>query len=89
MALGAASADVKRLVVGRCMLMVLAGLACGMAVAVAVARMVTSVLAETTAPDPVVLPAVACVLFLVGLAASYLPARRATQVDPVVALVCE
>jgi predicted permease len=89
MALGAQRSDVLRDVLRRGMKLTIAGLVAGIAGAFAVTRLVSSMLVNVDAADPVTFAAVAVFLALVALAASYVPARRATQVDPMVALRCE
>ncbi len=89
MALGAERGDVLRDVLRRGMKLTFAGLAAGIAGAFAVTRLVSSMLVNVDAADPVTFAAVAVFLALVALAASYVPARRATRVDPMVALRCE
>ena len=89
MALGARPNDVLRDVLLRGMKLTIAGLAAGIAGAFAVTRLVSSMLVNVGAADPVTFGAVAVFLALVALAASYVPARRATKVDPMVALRCE
>ena len=86
MALGAQSWDVLRLVVSRSMLWTLAGVVIGLAGAVGLTRVLVKLLYGVTPTDPLVLGGVSLVLFLVSLLASYVPARRATAVDPLVAL---
>jgi putative ABC transport system permease protein len=86
MALGARGADVLGLVVRRGMLLALAGVAMGIAGALGVTRFVSSLLYGVKPTDPVTFAAVALILGAVAFAASYLPARRATKVDPMVAL---
>jgi putative ABC transport system permease protein len=81
-ALGARAGDVLRLVVGGGLRFALAGVAVGIAIALAVAKWVTPLLFNVSARDPLIYGAVALVLFLVAAVASYLPARRATRVDP-------
>jgi predicted permease len=66
-----------------------AGLAIGVTIAMAVGRFVQPLLFETAARDPVVLGSVAALLLVVAIAATLLPARRATRVDPLVALRTE
>jgi putative ABC transport system permease protein len=86
MALGAQPSDVRRLVVSQALGMGLAGLGLGLAGALAVARLLGSLLFSVSANDPVTFAGVCGLLLLVVLAAAYLPARRATRVDPMVAL---
>jgi putative ABC transport system permease protein len=86
MALGAMPLDVLRLVLRRGLLLTGIGLALGLGGALALGRVVQSLLFDTDASDPLTLAAVALLLVLVALLASYLPARRATRVAPLVAL---
>ncbi len=86
MALGASPADVSRLVLREGMLLAGAGVALGLAVAIAATRLLTSVLFEVKPSDPMTYAGVAALLGIVALAASYIPARRAAKVDPLVAL---
>ena len=86
MALGAARRNVLGMVVGQGMLLTLAGVAVGTVVAVGVTRYLGSLLFQVHGGDPVTMFAVATLLLLVALAASYIPARRATHVDPMIAL---
>lgn len=85
-ALGAQSRDVLKLVLGRGVRLVLIGVVVGAAGAVASTRLVSSLLFGVSALDPLVFAMAAALLALVGISASYLPARRATAVDPIVAL---
>jgi putative ABC transport system permease protein len=85
-ALGAQSRDVVRLVLGRGVRLVLIGVVVGTAGAVASTRLVSSLLFGVSALDPIVFAMAATLLALVGVSASYLPARRATAVDPIIAL---
>jgi len=86
MALGASPAALLRSVVRGGLVLALAGIAVGLAGAMAAARLVRALLFGVSATDPVTYVAVAGVLGLVVLLASYLPARRAASADPLVAL---
>ncbi len=86
MALGAARRDVLRLVVGQGMALALIGVGIGLAAAFGFSRFVSSLLFEVKPSDPATYTTVSLVLSAVTLLASYLPARRATKVDPMVAL---
>ena len=88
-ALGAGRGGVLRLVVGRVALLAALGAALGLAGALAATRTLRQLLFEVGPSDPVALAGSAAVLVLVTLAAAWLPARRATRVDPVVALRSE
>ena len=86
MALGATMGDVLKLVMGEGMKLVAPGTVIGLAGAIALTRLVDHLLFEITATDPVTLAAVTVLLTLVAALACWFPARRATVVDPVVAL---
>jgi predicted permease len=86
MALGAQQGDVLRLVVGQGIVLATAGAAVGIGVALGVTRYLKSMLYDIHANDPVTMIGVAVLLAAVALAACYIPARRATKVDPMVAL---
>ena len=86
MALGALPGAVMRMVLGQGMRLVLLGLAIGVASAFALSRLFASLLYETTPTDPPTYLAVAGVLALVAAVSCFVPARKATTVDPMVAL---
>jgi putative ABC transport system permease protein len=88
-ALGARNGDLLRLVLGQSLALTLVGTAIGVAGAVALTRLMSSMLYEVSATDPVTLAGVAVTLAAVAMVASYLPARRAAGVDPMVALRAE
>ncbi|MFL5616712.1 MAG: ABC transporter permease [Gemmatimonadaceae bacterium] len=85
-ALGAQPADVRRLVVKRGLLLALVGIVIGIGGAFALTRFMQSLLYGVTATDPLTYGAVIALLAGAALLASYLPARRATRVDPILAL---
>jgi putative ABC transport system permease protein len=86
MALGAGAGDILRLILRQGMALTGLGLALGLIAAAVATRLVTSMLFEVKAGDPLTYAGVAVLLALVSLMASYIPARRATLVDPVAAL---
>ena len=86
MALGAKRSNVVLMVVGEGATLAAAGIAIGLALAVILSRFLSSLLSGVQATDPMVYASVAVVLFGVALLASYVPARRAAKVDPLVAL---
>ncbi|HXD33045.1 MAG TPA: ABC transporter permease [Pyrinomonadaceae bacterium] len=86
MALGARQFDVLKLVVRQGMLLVLLGVGLGLVGAFALTRVMTSLLFEVPAKDPLTFVAVSALLALVALIACYIPAYRATKVDPLTAL---
>ncbi len=85
-ALGAERSDVLKLVVGKGMWLMLAGVGIGLAASLALSRFLESLLFEVSATDPWTFVLVPATLALVSLLASYIPARRASRVDPIVAL---
>jgi len=88
-AVGAARGDVLRMVLGQGARVAILGIAAGILAALALTRLMASLLFGVTATDPLTFLAVAALLTLVALGASFLPARRATRVDPMVALRSE
>jgi ABC-type antimicrobial peptide transport system permease subunit len=89
MALGAAPADVARMVVGQGLKLTLFGLGAGLLSALALGRYLSSQLFGIRPSDPATFIAVAVLLAAVALLTSYLPARRATRVDPATVLRSE
>ena len=89
MALGADRRDVLALVIHRGMRYALIGVAFGLAGAIATTHLLKSLLYEITPTDPLTAVSVTLLLTGVALLACYIPARRATKVDPMVALRCE
>jgi putative ABC transport system permease protein len=88
-ALGAQASQVRRMVVARGLVLILSGVVLGLAGAVALTRFMGSLLYGVTATDPATYAGVAALLVAAAVLASYLPARRATQVDPTLALRME
>jgi putative ABC transport system permease protein len=88
-AVGAAPRDVLRLVLGRSLLLIGAGIASGLLAAAALTRLMSDLLYAITPLDVTTFAGVTLLLFVVAFVASYLPARRATRIDPVTALRCE
>jgi putative ABC transport system permease protein len=89
MALGAAKMDVLRLVLGQGLVLTLIGVGAGLIAAYGLTRLMASLLYGVTATDYLTFGSVSAMLIAVGLAASYVPARRATKVNPTIALRAE
>jgi predicted permease len=89
MALGAGTRDVLKLVISEGMLLTLIGMAIGMAAALWLTRFLSDLLYGVSAVDPVTFGVITLLLVGVAMLACWIPARRATKVDPMVALKCE
>jgi ABC-type antimicrobial peptide transport system permease subunit len=89
MALGASRSEILRLVLGRGLVLVGGGLATGLAAAFAVSRLLSNFLFNVSPSDPVTFVGVPLLLGGMALVASYIPAFRATRIDPAVALRSE
>jgi putative ABC transport system permease protein len=85
-ALGAEKHDILRLVLGNGLALALAGIAIGLAGSIALTRLMSAMLYETSATDPAIYGGSAALFLAVALMASYFPARRATRIDPAEAL---
>jgi putative ABC transport system permease protein len=85
-ALGATPDDVVRLMLSQGTTLVVFGVGCGLIAAFLTTRLISALLFQVSPTDPVTFAAVVCVLLGVSTLASYLPARRAARVDPLVAL---
>jgi ABC-type antimicrobial peptide transport system permease subunit len=89
MALGAQHQDVQRMFVGHGLVLAIAGAVFGIAASIAVMRLLSSLLFEVSSMDPLTYAIVTTGLIAAAAAASYLPARRATTIDPIEALRSE
>jgi ABC-type antimicrobial peptide transport system permease subunit len=86
MALGATPGEILKMVLGHSLITVAIGLAVGLAGSLLFTRTMRSMLFEVSPNDPLTLGGIALLLLLIALVASYIPARRATRVDPIIAL---
>ncbi|HEY6253265.1 MAG TPA: ABC transporter permease [Candidatus Angelobacter sp.] len=86
LALGAQRADVLRLVIGQGVRLAVVGVTLGLLTALALTRLMSTLLFGVSANDPLTFASVAVVLTIVALTACYIPARRAMRVDPIIAL---
>lgn len=89
MAVGAGQRDIFNLIVGQGMKLTLIGVAIGLAASFVLTRVMLSMLFEVSATDPLTFVGISLLLTVVSLLACYIPARRAMEVDPMVALRCE
>jgi predicted permease len=89
LALGARTPDVLRLVLRQGMKLALIGIGVGLIAAIALTRLLKSMLFDVTATDPLTFIAISVLLVVVTLTATWFPARRATRVDPIIALRAE
>jgi predicted permease len=89
LALGAKPSEILRLVLGRVAAISIGGVAVGIATAIPATRLLTELLYQVRPGDPVIMATLATVLVIVALVAGYLPARRATRIDPLITLRTE
>ena len=85
-ALGALRGDILRLIIGRVLGLAIAGVALGLIFAVPAMRLLAALLYQVKPGDPLVFGTLASILLVVALLAGYLPAKRATEVDPLTIL---
>ena len=85
-ALGAERRDILRLVIGNGLVLALTGISIGLAGSIALTRLMSAMLYETSATDPAIFGVSAALFLAVALMASYFPARRAAKIDPIEAL---
>jgi putative ABC transport system permease protein len=83
LAIGAMPGDVQRMVVGRGLMLAVTGVAFGICGSLVLSRLLAAVLYGITATNPLMLAAVSAIMLVVAVLASWLPAYRATRIDPV------
>jgi ABC-type antimicrobial peptide transport system permease subunit len=88
-ALGAQVRDVMKLVIGQGLTLALIGTALGLGASLGLTRLMSGLLFGVSATDPLTFSVIALLLAFVALAACWIPARRATKVNPMIALRCE
>ena len=86
MALGASGSDVLKMIVRQGMVLALSGTGVGLVAALLMGRLISSLLFEVRATDPLTYLSISVLLIATALLACFIPARRATRVDPMVAL---
>jgi len=89
LALGAQLSDVQKLILKQGMLLATIGSLCGLLIAFGGARMMKSLLYGVSASDPITFTCVALLLLIIALLACWIPARRASRVEPMIALRAE
>jgi putative ABC transport system permease protein len=89
LAMGAAHRDIVRLIIGRVLAVSVAGIVSGLLIAVPAMKLLAALLYQVQPADPWVLTPIALVLLVIGLIAGYVPARRATRLDPLTTLRTE
>jgi ABC-type antimicrobial peptide transport system permease subunit len=89
MALGATAGDVRRQILSDTLIMALIGIALGAVMSFALSRVISTLLYATSATDPLTFMMMVVILAIVALLAGYLPARRASRIDPMKALRAE
>ncbi|MGH9845705.1 MAG: FtsX-like permease family protein, partial [Blastocatellia bacterium] len=89
LALGAQTNDVLKLIIGQGLRLIAVGVVLGLVASLALTRLMKSLLFGVSATDPLTFAVIALLLLIVALLACWIPARRATKVDPMIALRCD